>query len=746
MDAVAPDTLAWPVTQTLRFLLVLEGLGLAALPLTARALGRLPGAGLGLSKVLGLLLLSWLVWILGSLRVPNGLSLVIGCCVGLAGAGALVHFRGKPLAPDPFRRRLWIRAELLFLVAFGVGALYASFSPDTWGTEKPMDMALINATNTSSSFPPHDPWMSGERVNYYYLGHLMLALLVRLTNVEPTQGYNLALATVFALCVTATFTVASTIAETARRQGAPVRSPLVAGAAAVVLLVLMGNLRAGWDVLHLHGPLTGYDWFSASRVIPNTINEFPNFSFTVGDLHAHLLAVPLTLLALAFIAQAGAYGPPGFLRARGWWETFCAALSLGILYAVNSWSWPVMVGLFGLCVVVWVTGRDAVRRRKRALLWAAVVIALGIVLILPFIVHFDPNARGFALVKVDQRETFSKFIGHHLVIEGVLLWLLVAPLAGRVRAARHRWRVVVWGLALAVVALSLLAGDRLAGAAIFVALSFLALDAALSRSLSASERLLWAIFATGLACIAGPEILIIRDDFADTRYIRMNTVFKMGYQAWILLSIGGAVALAMGRTWLPRVPRIAWQVVAAGLVAVSLAFTVGGAYARKQGFSDGPRLDGRRWLARMAPGDVEAIDWMRAHTAGNATVLEAFGGDYADFGNARISTYTGRPAVIGWQGHEIQWSHDLGTRAQDVEAMYKGSDPAAVKALLDRYRVRYAVIGPLERTTYGSAAALASLGRKVFDRAGTAVYRYTPPPVRRPPRKPPERRPPALGR
>jgi uncharacterized membrane protein len=139
----------------------------------------------------------------------------------------------------------------------------------------------------------------------------------------------------------------------------------------------------------------------------------------------------------------------------------------------------------------------------------------------------------------------------------------------------------------------------------------------------------------------------------------------------------------------------------------------------------------------MSPGDVRAIDWLRAHTAGDATVLEAFGGDYAEFGNARISVYTGRPTVMGWQGHEIQWSHPLGTRARDVEAMYKGSDPATVKALLDRYRVRYAVVGPLERTTYGAAAVLQSLGRKVFDEQGTAVFRYTPPPE---PRQPAPRR------
>ncbi|MCU0503299.1 MAG: DUF2298 domain-containing protein, partial [Anaerolineae bacterium] len=41
-------------------------------------------------------------------------------------------------------------------------------------------------------------------------------------------------------------------------------------------------------------------WFwNPSRVIPEAINEFPFFTFTYADLHAHMIALPLTLLGLA---------------------------------------------------------------------------------------------------------------------------------------------------------------------------------------------------------------------------------------------------------------------------------------------------------------------------------------------------------------------------------------------------------------------------------------------------------------
>jgi YYY domain-containing protein len=448
----------------------------------------------------------------------------------------------------------------------------------------------------------------------------------------------------------------------------------------------------------------------------------------VGDLHAHFIAVPLTLLALAFIVQVGIGGPPGLRSRTGLWETFATALAIGWLYGVNSWSWPVLAALLVFTMLIWVTSPEATTHRRNALLWTGGVLVLGIVLILPFVIDFEPNAKkAFAFTKEAQRESFGLFVKHHLAIEGPLLWLLVAPFAAALLALRHRLRVVVWGLAGMALLLPVLAQSRLAGAGLAFMLVAAALAAGAARHRTTAERVLWAIGAMGLACILGTEIGVVPDEFYGGPYERMNTIFKIGYQAWLLLAVFGAVALAAARQWLPRaLPRAAWMAVATALAAISCAYVVVGTYARKGAFKDGPRVEGRAWLARTAPGDVDAIDYIRERLPGDAVILEAVGDDYSTFGNARISTFTGRPTILGWQGHEFQWSREsdmLARRRTDVETMYTSPDVSRVRRLLGRYHVSYAVVGPLEKTTYGGLGALRSLGHEVFDRAGTTIYR-----------------------
>jgi YYY domain-containing protein len=738
------------VTEALRFWALIEVIGLGAAPLAGVLLARLPGAGIGLGKVLGLLLVTWLIWLGGSLTVVSYETLSAALCIALVCAlglfvwvrewrGRRALARGEPRGwfarrrwrrvvarvpePDPLRARLFWGAEAVFAVTFAAMALLVAFSPDVWGTEKPMDMAFLAASNRSETFPPDDPWLAGEELNYYYLGHLAMAVLVKLTAVAPDQGYNLAVAALFGLTAAAVFTLAATVWAASRGEAGAVR----AGLAGVGLVLVAGNLEGARLLIADGGPLRAYDWFAASRIDPDTITEFPWFSFLLGDLHAHVLALPFTLLALAFALQVVLRGP----RTSGWMlvvlEAGGAALATGFLYAVNSWSAPVMAGLLALAVVAWLCDPRSAPARPAAVRWLLAVLALGVLLMLPFYLSFDPAARGIGVV--DEGRGFAGWLRDELLLFGSLLVFVALAFVGRLLATRRPGRNAVWIAIGAVFAGSLLAALDWAHVALLVALLLVALQALLAPATPPPLRVVWLLVTAGLACMLGPEVLYLRDEFDESALFRMNTVFKLDYQAWLLLGLAAIGALAWRREWLPRrIGRWAFGLVAAAVVVAAAVYPVAGTYARKGGFDRSPTLDGLGWLRDRAPGDPGAIDWLNDHAPAGSVVLEAVGDDYSAFGHGRISTFTGLPTVLGWAGHERQWGHDVGARADEVARAYSTPTAAAALPVLRRYGVRYVVVGPLERTDYGDAgvAKWDSLGRRVYDADGTIVWELRP--------------------
>jgi YYY domain-containing protein len=741
------------VLDALGFFLLVEVIGLAAVPLAALAFGRLPGAGLGFAKPLGLLLVTWLVWMAASVTpLSYGTTTVLVGVALLAVAGGLAAARQRTLASrlsrtgegwfarrraewigaralpveDPARVRLWLGSEIVFAVAFAAMALLVAYSPDVWGTEKPMDMAFVNASNASTSFPPHDPWMSGEDLNYYYLGHLAMAIVIKVVGTAPDEGYNLAFALLAALSATAVFTFAGTLWAAARPRLAGVRGgPVLVGATAVVVCIVLGNLAGAREWLEAADPPGNYDWFAPSRVIPGTINEFPWFSFLLGDLHAHVLALPFTVVALAFAMQVALGGPRGDAVLRGVAEALAAGLAVGVLYAINSWSYPLTAGVLVGAVVIWLRDPASRERRGYAISWLVLVLAASVVLVLPFWLNFDPAASGLALV--EERRPFTRLMGDLALLYGIFAGLLVAAFAARVLAARRPARAFVWGLVGLIFAGSLLAAADLAGVAVLAALLAVALGAALSRTLAAPERFLWLLVSGGLACVIAPELVYVRDAFDGSDLFRMNTVFKLGYQAWLLLALAAACALPWSAAHLPRRAWPVWAAGAAILLLLGLVYPYAGTYARKSGFTRSPSLDGLAWLRPTAPGDPPAIEWLRANTPGSAVVLEAVGEDYSAFGHARISTFSGRATVLGWAGHELQWDHEPGSRQEDVRRLYTTDDLAEARRLIADYGVDYVVFGPIERTTYGDAglAKWQDLGEPVFERDGTTIWRIT---------------------
>ena len=273
-------------------------------------------------------------------------------------------------------RWLVLTTELLFLFVLVGWAAIRAYNPDIAGTEKPMEFAFVNGILRSPLFPPQDPWLSGYGISYYYFGYVMLAALVNLTGVDPAVAFNVGVALWYALVMIGAFGVVydlvrlagsgsgnrgqgtgtdarSTDTEYAIRtrdtesQGRGIRYGLLGA----LFVGFLGNLEGlvelayhkslvplqwlQWlDIKQLtdnppSGNLTGgfWWWWHASRVIHDkdllgnsieVIDEFPFFSFLLGDMHPHVLALPFAILAVALALNL-------LLGARSW-----AARSAGV--------------------------------------------------------------------------------------------------------------------------------------------------------------------------------------------------------------------------------------------------------------------------------------------------------------------------------------------------------------------------------------------------------------------------------
>jgi uncharacterized membrane protein len=209
----------------------------------------------------------------------------------------------------------------------------------------------------------------------------------------------------------------------------------------------------------------------------------------------------------------------------------------------------------------------------------------------------------------------------------------------------------------------------------------------------------WVIFAIviGALLILGPEFLYLRDQFG----LRMNTIFKFYFAAWILWSTAAGYLLVdlwrkRNLRWLPV------QAIAIIPLLMGLVYPVLSVWTKTQQFQPtyGRNLDGSMHPGYMSNEDRDAINWINAYLA-DGVIAEAIGGSYTYY--TRVSTHTGFPTVLGWPGHEGQWRGgylEQGSRQDDIRQLYQSSDWEITKGILDRYSIDYVFIGELERQTY----------------------------------------------
>jgi uncharacterized membrane protein len=239
-----------------------------------------------------------------------------------------------------------------------------------------------------------------------------------------------------------------------------------------------------------------------------------------------------------------------------------------------------------------------------------------------------------------------------------------------------------------------------------------------------------ALIATAMLLILGTEFFYVGDVFNN----RMNTVFKLYYQAWMLLAIGGAFALYyLTSRWRPAFPqsaryRAAWGAAAALVLAGAALYPLGAGFNRTHDVN-GTRVDPAGALHGIhyySADERAAIDWLDERAQGQDVVIaEAVGNDYTAAG--RISGATGIPTILGWQGHEDQWREGkckaCAGRFEDVSQLYRSTDASVIAPIVKKYGVTYVYVGDLERTTYAAGIEKFKSLQVAFQSGAVTIYR-----------------------
>lgn len=668
--------------------------GLLAAPVGLYLFGNLKDHGYPFFRIIGLAIVSYLTWLIVSLKImPFTLLPILVSILALASCSFLLVYLKKVGLPDDFLKKALVYEGLflgLFLLFIGYRIYHSSISD----IEKFMDFTFLNTLLRTDYFPPQDPWLSGNPINYYYFGHLATAILTKLTGISSGITFNLMVITNYVFYAVGIFSLAFNLTK-----------KYVWAGLAVVIAAFMGN------VSYIYQPLVNHTatvwWASATRVIPGTINEFPLYSFLLGDLHAHYLDLPFALLLLAAFYLIFREKDTPLLR-------IFVAFILSITFLANSWDYLVYVFFLGVLLLY----RNGLTKEG---LVSAVKSGFPVVLIsvagfLPFYLQFHPGSQGFKLVTAPRthlNDFLVLFALQAFLIAGFLLWDFSEKVAYRREFTFGFAAILVFGLevfskAQLVLPLALLA-------IVLLALMF---DGVKEDD---EKRFTYLMIFVSLFLVFFCEFFYLKDIYG-IEYQRTNTVFKVYYQLWILLSL---VSVVIIQYFAKQKNRYRTFVLSVGgvLLFASVAYLFVGVPASANGFKKVLGLDGTHYLAEKYPADFAAISWLNENVKGTAVIAEKPGQSYTD--DSRVSSYTGLVTPLGWLGHEWGWQGSpkgLYERKSEIDNLYRTPNKNRAKAILAKYKIDYIFVGELEKKAYKlNSSAIYGLGKKVYSRNGVEI-------------------------
>ena len=712
-------------------------LGIGFYPLTHLFLNKFQDGGFFFARPVGIAASGFLTWFLCYLGVPfiSSVCVVITLLLVIINWSVYIslsisRFRDKTEPGETLAQRI-IRdlfgndgeqkisinlifvEEVIFAFVFLMWFYLVGCKPEALTTEKMMDFGFMASMMRSDSIPATDMWYSEGIFNYYYGGQYYCVFLTKLFFEDIKTAYNTTRAMVGGMSFAMAFSLVHvllfrTVAKRGDHFDNTVR--VLGGLLGGISLSLAGNVHfilfaklipMVQEMLRIE--VNSY-WFSDSTryigyvpdVADKTIHEYPDYSFLLGDMHAHVINIIFVLPFLAILIgwvlnRAGTFGNKRDEEKYNIWkvifrpEILFLSLLIGIFKFTNYWDFPIYFGLAGLVILF--TNIRVCRKGLDVLLvticQAVLALVISTLSVFFFTHDFDSIFKGFGLC-----------MNH----------------------SRFYQLVVLWGLPVFTCIMTCIA--------IFT--DFVKKEQKKSFGYMAFRGILpletfivtASIWATILIIV--PELVYVVDIYG-SGYSRANTMFKFTYQAFMIFAVLMSYGIVRMILYWKRRPsfRTLGIVLLVILIWTADYFPVAtklwmGNVLTKEAYKG---QDATAFLETNMPEEAEAIRYLDEHIEGTHVVLTVDGNSYSE--NDMLSAMTGLPTILGWYNHELLWrddSEDLNKKKMDISSIYTNTDTDFVKSLLDHYNVEYVYIGSMEKAAYPNLNldGLKSLGTVEF--------------------------------
>ncbi len=741
-------------------------LGFVSFILFFRHLDILNDKGLFVSKIIGLVFISSFVWLLTLFTpIPNlgyvwRISFLIFVIVAIL---KLLNkeFRREIINFIISKKTQILLFEFIFLSVFFFFVLLRMYDNNAVGTERPMDSMMLNSVFNSYYNPPNDLWMSGNKISYYYFGYWIFAGFYSIIFFDTNNLYNLSFGLIPALSSAAALSFISNFLYITKNNKLKFIKPIFVSIITPFFLVFSSNFYGfvllldymkifplsilNWLHGDKHVAIQNYEyfipqdfwwWWKSSRIINSyknnesldfTINEFPFFSFLLGDFHPHMISIPffittLILFTSYFVGSKYIYlshkrpkisylftlllilfiGSTGFINM--WNLSFFVLFTFILIYFyfyINKFQIKIIINskFIREILLVWIIGIlvfgnfyfitsdsnisypfisfNYITTRPIHLIYVWIIPLSIIIPLLYFMFHENFYTKS----KLSLFKTKSNLLFISLFIATSIIWAIV--------------NMVISEQSLAQLLLSLIFFY------IFYLPLFFLIYHLITKTIKNNDVLklsYYLLLFTAFILLYLSELFYVKDIFGN----RMNTIFKFHYQVWIVFSITSGISLKFLLEYnLRNITRIILSI-SFLILATSNIYFVTASYLTKikESSNLNPNLSSINQLENDT-NKYELIKYLRLNSNHNDVIIETQGKSYTN--DSQISSESRIPTILGWVGHQLQWrsNHsDIYNREEDIDTFYISNDSQEIINIINKYSITMIILGPNEIEKY----------------------------------------------